>query len=122
MVPDDRLREQRVDDRCRIGEPGRLDHDPAEGRDLAALAPAQEITQLVGQVAAQRAADAARTEKHRPLVDAAQDVVIDGDLPQLVDDDRRLPHVAVAEQPRDEGRLAAPEEAGHESHGRLRQG
>ena len=122
MVPDDRLREERVDDRRRIGEPGRLHHDPAKGRDLAALAPAQEIAQLVGQVAAQRAADAAGAEKHRTLVDAAQDVVIDGDLAELVDDDGRLAHVRMAEQPRDERRLAAPEEARHEGHGRLRQG
>ena len=71
VMADDRLGEERVDDRRRVGQTGGLDHHAAKRRNLAALAPAQEIPQLVGQVAAQRAADAARTEEHRPLVHAS---------------------------------------------------
>ena len=83
----------------RVGQTGRLDHDAAKRRNLAALAPAQEVAQLVGEVAAQRAADAPRTQEHRALVDTPQQVMVDADLAQLVDDDGRLAHVRMAEQP-----------------------
>src|SRR5437660_575553 len=54
-----RLRDERVEDRGRVGHAGGLDDHAPELRDLAALAPAEEVAQLVGEVAAQRAADAA---------------------------------------------------------------
>ena len=59
MVLDDRLGEERVDDRRGIGDTGGLDDHAAKRRDLPPLAPAQEIAQLVGEVAAQGAAHAA---------------------------------------------------------------
>ena len=52
VVLDDGLGEKRVRDRRRVGEPGRLDDDTCERGDLAALAAAQQVTQLVGEVAA----------------------------------------------------------------------
>ena len=59
VVLDDRLREQRVEDRRRVGEARRLhDHTP-KGGDLAAFPPAEQVAQLVCQVAAQGAADTA---------------------------------------------------------------
>jgi hypothetical protein len=66
-----RIGHQRVQDRRRIGEPGRLDDDPSEMR-YPALHPAYEqIDQSLGDVAAHRAAQAAAVEQHdifaRPL-------------------------------------------------------
>ena len=43
VVLDDRLGEQRVDHRRRVGEPRGLDHDACEGRDLAALAATEQV-------------------------------------------------------------------------------
>ena len=63
VVADDRLGGERVHNRRRVGEPGRLDDDAAEVRDLAAGPAAVEVAQLVGEVAAQRAAEAARGEQ-----------------------------------------------------------
>ena len=119
VVLDDRLGEQRVDDRRRVGEPGRLDDDASERGDLAALAPAEQVAQLVGEVAAQRAADAAALQQHRALVDPPQQVMVDADLADLVHDHRRLAHRGMAEQARDQRRLAAAEEARHERDGEL---
>jgi hypothetical protein len=59
VVLDHRLEQERVEDRRRIGEPGRLDDDAPERRDLAAVPPPEQVAQLVGEIAAQRAADAA---------------------------------------------------------------
>ena len=107
------------DDRCRVGDTRRLDDDAPERRDLGAFAPAEEVAQLVGQVAAQRAADAAVAEHDGALVDPPQQVVVDRDLAELVDDHRRLAHVRVREQTLQQRRLAAAEEAGQQHHGCL---
>ena len=114
MVRHERVGEERVHDRRRVGDSGRLDDDAPEGGDLARVRAVEQVAQLVGQVAAQRAADAAAREQHRPLVDAAQEVMVEADLAELVDDHRRLGELGPAQQLRDERRLAAPEEAGDE--------
>ena len=90
MVPQQRLVDERTHDRRRIREAGRLHHDPSERRHLARVTTVEERPKLVGEIAAQRAAQATRREQHRALVDPADDVVVDPDLPQLVHDHRRL--------------------------------
>ena len=106
--------EQREEDRGRLGKAGRLDRDAAEARDLAGVHPVDQVAQLVGEVAAQRAAEAAGIEQHGALVHAGQQVMVDADLAQLVDDHGRLAHVGVREQARQQRRLARAEEAGEQ--------
>src|SRR5439155_1030633 len=74
----------------------------------------KKVAQLVGEVAAHRAADAAVAEHDRPLVHLPQEVVVDRNLAELVDDHRRLAHIRVGEQPREQRRLPAAEVAGEE--------
>ena len=114
VVAQQRLADERRQHRRRVGQPGRLDHDPAERRELAARAAGEQVAQLVLEVAAQRAADAAAAEDDRALVDLAHEVMVDRDLAELVDEHRRLSHRGMREQRRDQGRLAAAEEAGDE--------
>ena len=119
VVPDDRLGDQRVDDRRRVGQARSLDDDAAERRDLPPRPPAVQVAELVREVAAQRAADAARVEQHRPLVDPPEQMVVDPDLAQLVDDHGRLAHVRMRQQARDQRRLPRAEEPCDQRDGRL---
>ena len=119
VVLDERRREERVDDRRRVREPGRLDDDATEGRDLARVAAGDQVAQLVGEVAAERAAQAAARQQHGALVDPAQQVVVDPDLAELVHDHCRLAHVRVRQEAGEQRGLAAAEEPGDERDGDL---
>ncbi len=119
VIPHDRVGEQSHHDRRRVGHPGRLDDDATERRYLVRVPPVEEVTQLVGEVAPQDAADAAAREQHRSLVHPPQEVVVDADLTELVHDHGRLSDPGVIEQAGDERRLAAAEKAGDEDDGSL---
>ncbi len=110
VVRHERVGEERVHDRGRVGDPRRLDDDTPKGRDLACIRAVEQVAQLVGQIAAQRAAHAAAGEQHGALVDAAQEVMVEPDLAQLVDDHRGLRELGAAQQRSEQRRLAAAEE------------
>ena len=75
---------ERVQDRHGVGKARRLDDDAAKARDLASRRAAEQVAQLVREVAAQRAADAAAGKQHRALVDPPQQMVVDADVAELV--------------------------------------
>ena len=50
LVADERLRDERREDRRRVGDARRLDDDPREARDLAARPPVDEVAQSAGTV------------------------------------------------------------------------
>ena len=106
-----RIREQRREDRRGIRQPGRLDRDALVAGDLAARAAGLEVAQLVGEVGADRAADAARGHHDGALVDAREQVVVERDLAELVDQHRRLTERGIGQQLPQQRGLAAPEEA-----------
>ena len=108
---DHRIGEQRREDRRGIREAGRLDRDALVARDLPARAPCLEVAQLVGQVGADGAADAARCQHDGALVDAREQVMVERDLAELVHEHGGLAHLRVAQQLAQERRLAAAEEA-----------
>jgi hypothetical protein len=114
VVLHERLREQRVHDRRRVREPGRLDDDAPERRNLAGVAAGDQVAQLVGEIAAERAADTAARQQDGALVDAPQQVVVDPDLAELVHDHSGLAQVRMREEARQQRRLAAAEEPGDE--------
>ena len=78
--------EQRVQDRRGIGEAAGLQHDARERRELAGVAPAQDVVQAVDQIAAQFAAQAARGEQHDVVGERLVEPVVEPDLAEFVDD------------------------------------
>ena len=106
-------REQRVEDRRRIGEARGLDDDAAERGDLAR-----------GRAATSRSRSSSarsprRVQQTQPFPSSTVRSSTRrsrwwsiADLAELVDDHRRLAHLGVGEQPGEQRRLAAAEEAG----------
>ncbi len=90
MVSDDRVVHQGGDDRCRIGEPRRLDDQAVEGRYNTALAPVIEISDGVAEIASDRAAETAALQQHRRIVESLEQMVIEPDLAELVDEHCRI--------------------------------
>src|SRR3546814_10628648 len=64
MVNQHRIRAKRRQDRIGIGQAGALDQQPVEGRDFAAAAPGMQRAYRGGQIAADHAAQATRSEEH----------------------------------------------------------
>jgi hypothetical protein len=93
-------------------------------RSKSATWPArEEIAQRLLQVGAHRAADAAVGHQGDVFRSHRHDVVVDADLADFVDHDRCAVHARMAQQFRDERRLAGAEEAGDQRDGQLaRQG
>ena len=112
VVRHDRVREQRVHDRRRVGDPGRLDHDAPERRDLARVAAVEQVAQLVRRG---RRAARSRRSRSRAAPSARRRGAADGgrSRPRRARSrsppSRRAP--GCASSARDEGRLAAAEEA-----------
>jgi hypothetical protein len=105
-----------VSDGGGVGEAGGLDHGAAELGHLAAAALWKKFAQRIHQVAAHRAAQAARVEKHDVLADLAHQQVIEADLAELVDEHGGLPHGGVGEKMVEECRLAAAQEPGDDGN------
>ena len=102
--------EHGVQDRRRVGQPGRLDDDALERLHAAVVAPAQQVLQGRDQVAAHGAAEAARREQDHALVGRLDEEVIETDLAELVDDDDGALEGRVAQQIVEQRRLAGAEE------------
>jgi len=98
VVADHRLGRQRGDDRRRVGQPRGLDHQAAEEGHLPPLAPAVEVADGIGEVAADGAAETAALEQDRGGVDPLQEMVVEPDLAELVDQHGGFPHAAGGEQ------------------------
>ena len=85
MMAKDRLRQQCIGDRRRVGQSGGFDDDAAEMRDLAARPPRQQIAQRLLQIAAHRAAQAAVFKQQRAFRHALQQMMVEPDLAEFVD-------------------------------------
>ena len=103
---------QRMQHRNRIGEPARLDEDAIKVDHFAGAALDEELTQRFLKVGAQCAAQAAVGQQRHLLGRRGDQLVIDGDVSEFVDDHRRAAHVGVAEEPAEQGRLAAAQKSG----------
>ena len=119
MIDQHRVGPQRRQGRKGIRQPGRLDDDPIEARDQALGSPRVEIDQRLGELAAHGAADASGIEQDDVLVDPIEEMVVQPDLAELVDEDRRALQGRVGEQVAQQRRLARPEKAGQQVDGDL---
>ena len=103
--------QHRISFQCRqngegIGEPGALDHQPAERRYDAPLAPRMEIAHRVRQFAADCAAETPRTQQHHLIVKTFDEMMVDPDLAKFVDDDGGVAKRGIGEKTAQQRRLA----------------
>ena len=112
QVGDRRVGHQGVQDRRRVGQSGRFDDDALERRDRAGGAPCEEAPGGAHQIAAHGAAHAAAVEQDDLLVARLDQQMVEPDLAELVDDHGGARERRVAQQAREQRRLAAAEEAG----------
>ena len=103
---------QRLQDRRRIREPARLNHDAFERGNLAPVAAAEQLSERLREIAAQLAAQTAGRELDKTVVARLDELVIEADLAELVDDDGGARERGLAQQMAEQRRLAAAEEAG----------
>ena len=96
--------------RRRIGEAGCFDQDPIVA-DLARFTAALQVQQCRDEIAADRTAQAAGSERQQCLVAAGDEFVVEADLAEFVDDDRGAGEGRVAQDTPDERGLAAAEKA-----------
>ena len=76
---------QGPEDRQRLGDPGRLDHDPLDGR-----LGVEQIGEALGHVLVERAADAPAGELDLASRAGRKQRRVDADRSELVDQDREL--------------------------------
>ena len=92
-----------------IGEAGRLDHDPRQGPALS------QPDQGLDEFAAHRAAQTPVGQFDQPVTGLGFDEhLIDADLAEFVDDDRRVGEARLGEKAIEDGRLSRPQKAGQE--------
>ena len=112
MMLEYRLGEDRVGDGRRVGEARSLDGDAPEGRDFAALALGEQAPERALQVAADGAAQTAAVHQQHAFLGMLDQVVVEADLAEFVDEHGGVAQGGRFQQPGQQGRLAAAEEAG----------
>ena len=110
-MPHDRLQH-----RHRVGKAGGLDDDPRQALNAAGLQPVDQVGQRIHQFATHGAAQAAVGEFDDPVRRLFDQEVIDGDIAELVDDDRRVGKCWILEQAVEQRRLASAKEASQHRH------
>ena len=98
---------QRMQDRRRVREPGRLDHDALELRDGSRGAARCQVCERQHEIAAHIAAQAAIGELHEALVAGFDQLVVEPDRAEFIDDHRRAAHRGVAQEACEQRGLAA---------------
>jgi hypothetical protein len=111
-----RIDQQRVMDRARIGQSRRLDHDPVKGQ-VAADPPPQQGNQRPGQIAPDRAADAARGHQDDILRRRLDQVMVQPRLAEFVDHHRDPARGRVMQQTVQQRGFARAEKAGEQRDG-----
>ena len=118
-----RIGAQCEEDRRGVGEPGGFDDYPAKLPDLAGVAAVQEATQRAREVLPHRTAQASPRQLQHTALDEIDEVMVDRDLAELVDDDRRIGEGGREERTAQQRRFATAEKPGQHCRGQsLRQG
>jgi hypothetical protein len=106
-----RMVENRVQDRRRVREAGRLDDHAPEGRDAAVVALAQQVLEGGDEIAPHGAAEASGGEQHEAFLHRLDEEVVEADLAELVDDHDRVGERRILEETVEQRRLAGAEKA-----------
>ncbi len=100
------MQHDRVQDRRRVRQTRRLDDHTVEPVHPAVVEPAQKIFQRGDQIAANGAAQATGGKLHNAVASLIDKQVIQPDLAEFVDDDRRVRHRRILQDPVEQRRLA----------------
>ena len=106
-----RMIHDRVQHRSRVGKAGRLKHDAAEWRDSAVVAFPQQVFERGDEIAANRAADAARTHHDHVAVDVLDEQMIQSDIAKFVDEHERVGEFGRGQKAIEQRRLAGAQES-----------
>src|SRR5262249_33511073 len=115
---DQRIVQQQLNDRRRIGKSGRLDQNSRKSRHFAVISPRQQVAQRLLQIAAQRAADTAAGENSDLSLDRLYQQMVERAHAELVDDPRAAADAGMAQQFVQQGRFAAAENPGDDRDGK----
>ena len=107
-----RMAHDRLQHRRRVGKAGRFDDDPFQRGDAACLQPVDQIGECVDEIAAHGAAEAAVGKLNDAIGRALDQQMVDRDVAELVDDDRRVGQRRIPKQPVEQRRLAGSQETG----------
>jgi hypothetical protein len=106
-----RVVQQHLHHRRRVGEPGGLDDDAPERRDVAGVAAREQLSDRALEVRTQRAAHASALQHHHLALDGVDQQVVQPDRAELVDDHRGVAELGLLEQVVEQRRLPAAQEA-----------
>src|SRR5882724_10766650 len=110
MPPQRLVKDERLDHRRRVREPGRLDHDMID------LAPAlQNARHRAREVAANRAADATVVELENLFVGGDDELPVDTSFAEFIDDHRDLAALVGGQYLVEQGRLAGTKKSSEDS-------
>ena len=100
----------------RIGEPAGLDHDARERSNGATIAPLQHVGERLDEVTTHFAAEAAGLQLDQAVRARFHEIVVEADLPELIDDHGRARELRLAKDMSQQRRLAAAEKAGEDQN------
>ncbi len=98
VVPQHRVGGDGIEHRHRVGQAGRFDDDPIEGRHLMAFAPVIQIEQCLPQILAHAAAYAAVLQHDSLVIEPFQQQMIEADFAEFVDQHRAMSECRFPEQ------------------------
>ena len=98
----------RVQHRCGIGKAGRFDYHAVESQ-AAIIAAAQHLLERRHEIAADRAAEAARGHHDHIVGDALDEQMVEADLAEFVDEHHTIGEFRRPQQPIEQSRLAGAE-------------
>jgi hypothetical protein len=101
-----------MEDRGRVGESTRFDHNAIELRASAFITPAQQVLQGLGQVGANLAAQTAGGERNDAVFTRFDQLVIERNFAEFVDHDSGARKLGLTEQMAEYCSLATAEKAG----------
>jgi len=112
----DRVRHQRVQNRCWIRQTRCFNHQTFELWHLPAPTPTDQIPQCLNQIAPDCAAQAAGIHDNHVFARRLYQQIIDPDLAKLIDHDGRLAHRRMLQKPVQHRRLAGAEKPCQHTH------
>jgi hypothetical protein len=108
------MADHRLHHRNRIGEAGGLYHHPRKWTNPTGLHAVHQIGERIHQFAANRAAKASVRQFYNTIAGAFDQKVVNADIAEFIDDQRRIAEPWFADQPVEKRGFARPEKPGQD--------
>ncbi|MNZ90760.1 hypothetical protein D3C78_1097310 [compost metagenome] len=116
ILCDNGVAHDRLHDGGGIGKARGLDHHPFYRLQLTCLDTIHQFRQRIHQLATYRAAEATLRQFDDALARAFDQHVIDADIAEFIDDDRRIAHRGILEKPVEQRRFSGAEKSGDDGN------